>query len=264
MRSLRYILSLVLAALLLAGCRSGLSLKKSDRLETKELLNTLLNEPPVTEFTSSISLNVNGTRLSGQLRMRRDRSIQINASMLGLVEVARIEMLPDMVIVMDRVHNLYSVCHYAFLPYHNESGLDFDAIQALLWNRIFSPGMTEKKEIEKHLSLVNPDENGGISFKEHDYGYLFETDGKSRLNAVSKKGSGYDIRVDYSCFSSPVQDWDYPQEMRFHIGTADAKVDASVKLSSLSVERKNWPDRTQVSSRMKEIPLEELLDNLGL
>ena len=80
------------------------------------MIHSLLEAPPVQELTSSLSLNLSGTKVSGQLRMRRGRSIQISASMLGLVEVARIEFLPDMVVIMDKFHNLYSVCHYADIP----------------------------------------------------------------------------------------------------------------------------------------------------
>ena len=72
------------------------------------MIHSLLEAPPVQELTSSLSLNLSGTKVSGQLRMRRGRSIQISASMLGLVEVARIEFLPEMVVIMDKFHNLYS------------------------------------------------------------------------------------------------------------------------------------------------------------
>lgn len=263
MSRLRYILPLLLAAVLIVGCRSSRSVKKEEGPDTAGLIRSLLDEPPVNEFTSTLSMNINGTKLNGQLRMRRDRSIQINVSMLGLVEVARIEFLPDMVVVMDRLHNQYAVSHYAFLPYRNESGLDFDGVQALFWNRLFSPGIP-KEDTERHLKLIYPDENGSFSFVESEYGYRFATDGKSRLNAVSKKGDGYSIRVDYSGFSCPVKDWDYPQELLFHIETSDTKLEVSARISSISAESKKWPDRTQVSGRMKEITLDELLDNLGL
>ena len=132
MRVFRYILPVLLAALLLGGCRSSSALKKQKEKQEQEdarLIHSLLEAPPVQELTASLSLNLNGTKVSGQLRMRRGRSIQISASMLGLVEVARIEFLPEMVVVMDKFHNVYSVCHYADLPYRNELGLDFEVVQ---------------------------------------------------------------------------------------------------------------------------------------
>ena len=111
MRALRYILPLLTAALLLSSCRTiSTARKEKDRQEESDrLVHTLMEAPPVNELTASLSFNLQGTKVSGQLRMRCGRSIQISASMLGLMEVARIEFLPDMVVVMDRVHNLYSV-----------------------------------------------------------------------------------------------------------------------------------------------------------
>lgn len=264
MRYVRYILPLLLTVFVLAGCRSTSSFKKEKQEDSSQLITVLMDEPPVQEFTSSLSLSFNGTRLNGQLRMRRGHSIQISASMLGLVEVARIELLPDMVVVMDRVNNLYSVCHYADLPYRNELELDYDEIEALLWNRLFVPGLERKQDAARYISVIKTDENGVVTLREKNAGYMFETDGTDRLNAVLKKGDGYSFRIDYSDFSSADKQWIYPMGINVMVQTSDKDVKAGAKLSSLSVESRNWPDRTQVSRRMKQVTLDELLDNLGL
>ena len=264
MRALRYILPLLLVLLVLAGCRSTRTLKKEKQVDSEQLLSVLMEEPAVQEFTSSLSMSFNGTKLSGQLRMRRGRSIQISASMLGLVEVARIELLPDMVVVMDRVHNLYSVCHYADLPYRNQLELDFAEVEALLCNRLFVPGLERKKDAGRYVSVINTDENGIVTLREKNSGYMFETDGVNCLNAVLKKGDGYSFRIDYFDFVQPSKDWNYPMGINIIVETSGSDVTAGVRLSSLSVDSRNWPDRTQVSRRMKQVTLDELLDNLGL
>ena len=262
---LRNILPLLLAIILLGGCRSARTVKK-ERVtpETDLLIAELVKEPPVSELTASLSMSLNGTRVSGQLRMRRGHSVQISASMLGLVEVARIEFLPDMVVVMDRMHNLYSVCHYADIPYRNELGVDFEMVQALLWNRLFSPGTPQSHDIGSRLSAINPDEKGLISFTEPEYGYRFQTDEKRRLSAVGKSGGGYKFNMGYSDFGSPVTGWQYPQTLSIHVEASTTVADVQVKLSSVSTERKTWSDRTAVTRRMKQVSLEELLDNLDL
>ena len=83
MRSLRYILPFLIAALFLGGCRSQSALKKQKAKEEQEsarMIHALLEAPPVNELTASLSLNLSGTKVSGQLRMRRGRSIQLSAS----------------------------------------------------------------------------------------------------------------------------------------------------------------------------------------
>lgn len=267
MRLIRYILPLVLAALMLAGCRSSSALKKKQEQQEQEsarLVHVLLEKPPVQELTSSLSLNLNGTRVSGELRMRRGSSIQISASMLGLVEVARIEFLPEMVVVMDRFHNLYSVCHYADIPYRNELGLDFEVVQALLWNRIFSPGSANLTDASTRLRVDRMDEQGVVYIKDIECGYQFETDGKERVEAISKKEGGYKFRIDYSDFTAVSGKWMYPLSLTAVVNTSDSDINVSVKMTSVSTEKKNWPDRTQVTRRMKQVSLDELLDNLNL
>ena len=65
---LRNILPLLLAVILLGGCRSARTVKK-ERVtpETDLLIAELVKEPPVSELTASLSMSLNGTRVSGQL-----------------------------------------------------------------------------------------------------------------------------------------------------------------------------------------------------
>ena len=265
MRQLRYILPVLIAALFLGGCRSANALKRQKGDEEKEssrLIHTLIAPPPVSELTASLSLNINGNKVSGQLRMRRGRSIQLSASVLGLMEVARIEFLPDMVVVMDRYHNLYSVCHYADIPHRNELGLDFEEVQALLWNRIFCPGYPEEVDAASRLEVGKADEAGKVRIKEKEYGYTFVTDGSERLETVMKSSGGYSFRMDYSDFTALSGSWRYPLELSVEITSSGITNKASVKMSSVSVEKKSWADRTQVTRRMKQVSFDELLDYL--
>ena len=260
MRFLRYILPVVLAAFLLGSCRSTSSLRKQKEKEEKEnvmFVHSLLEPPPVQELTASISVDVGGNRVNGSLRMRRDRSIQISASMLGLVEVARIEFLPDMVVVTDRIHNVYTVCHYAEIPYRNELGLSFDVVQAMLWNRIFVPESADIADASSRLIMDSPDAGGSVSIK-------FLTDGKKSLNATSKSGSGYSFRIDYTDFTEVSGSWKFPFGLGIELNLSGSLYKISAKLSSVSAENKNWADRTAVSRRLRQVSLDEFLDNLDL
>ena len=267
MRSLRYILPVLIAALLLGGCRSQSALKKQKAKEEQEsarLIHNLLEAPPVQELTASLSLNLSGTKVSGQLRMRRGRSIQVSASMLGLVEVARIEFLPDMVVIMDKFHNLYSVCHYADIPYRNEFGLDFEMVQAFFWNRIFAPGSANTADASTRLFLDRTDEQGNSYIKDIEYGYEFVANSGQRLESINKSGSGYRFHMDYTDFTALSGKWEYPLGLNFQVKVSDTDVNVQARMSSVSTDNKTWPDRTQVTRRMKQVTLEELVDNLDL
>ncbi len=269
MRAFRYILfPLLFAGLLLSGCRSSSSIRKNKeagQLEDSRLIHSLLAAPEAEELTASLSVNVQGTRITGQLRMRRDKSIQISASVLGLMEVARIEFLPEMVVVIDRYHNLYSVCHYADIPYRNELGLDFEVVQALLWNRLFSPGSANPADAATRLLVQSADEKGILSIKDMECGYTFTTDVKGRLASVSKSVNGDMFSIGYADFSRIPGISEFPAELSVSLPDKTSVLgQLDIKLSSLSTEKKNWQDRTQVSRRMRQVTLDELLDNMNI
>ena len=269
MRAFRYILfPLLFAGLLLSGCRSSSSIRKNKeagQLEDSRLIHSLLAAPEAEELTASLSVNVQGTRITGQLRMRLDKSIQISASVLGLMEVARIEFLPEMVVVIDRYHNLYSVCHYADIPYRNELGLDFEVVQALLWNRLFSPGSANPADAATRLLVQSADEKGILSIKDMECGYTFTTDVKGRLASVSKSVNGDMFSIGYADFSRIPGISEFPAELSVSLPDKTSVLgQLDIKLSSLSTEKKNWQDRTQVSRRMRQVTLDELLDNMNI
>jgi len=266
MKVCKIIFPLVLLMFILSGCGSVSSLKKKghDDSGANHLISSLLAPPPVTELTASYSTTVEGTRISGQIRMRRDHSIQINANVLGLMEVGRIEFLPDRVIIMDRVHNLYTVCYYVDIPYRNDIGLDYYMIEALFWNRLFSPGSDDIIGASARLKEGSPDMYGNVPVTEMEYGYLFKTDGKSRLLSSVKSGKSYEVSMNYSDFRDVLAGYEYPGGMAINLKFPKTNLTLNLKLSQISVEKKNWPDMTQISSRMKQVSFEMLIESLGL
>lgn len=267
MRLCNYIFPLLVLLLFLSGCGSMSSLNKKDRsvaVDTRKLITGLLSAPPVTELTASYSSSVNGARISGQIRMRRDHSIQISANLLGLMEVGRIEFLPDRIIIVDRVHNVYSACYYADIPYRNEIGLDFYMVEALFWNRLFSPGAEDNVKAASRLKTGSPFSNGNVPVTETEYGYQFVTDGVSRLVSSVKSGKSYKVAVDYSDFRDIKAGYMFPNTLLLNLTFPDITLPLNIRMSQISVEKKNWPDMTQISSRMKKVTLDDFLDGLGL
>lgn len=252
-----------LLILLLGGCRTSRTVSKTVDTEEQRLVTKLLDSPSASELTASLSMNISGRKVSGQLRMRRDRCIQLSASVLGLMEIFRVELFPDRVVVMDRVHNLFSVCHYADIPYRNELGLDFEVVQAILWNRIFSPGSANNVDASTRINYLNSTPDGINSFREVECGYTFLSDGKNLISTL-KEGSGFKFRLDYSDFTALLKDFVYPLEQTYSLDTNSSFFKVLVKLSSVSAGIGSWPDQTSISRRMKQVALDELLDNLEI
>ena len=264
-------LTLIIAVLLtfsMSGCGTSDKVHKSGAASADlhtETLKKLSKVENASELTARFSLNVSGRKASGQLRMRRDRSVQIGISLLGLVEVVRIEFLPEKVVIMDRTTNRYTVCHYADLPLRNELGLDFNVVQALFWNRLFSPGVADETELLSNIVYNGTDElNGSSVFKERVYDYLFKVNPDRNLTLTSKTVSGSGLSVGYSDFRAVTEGFVFPMTLNLEMAGGANPLFATLTLSSVSTAKGNWPDETGVGRRMTKVTLDELTEGLSL
>ena len=70
--------------------------------------------------------------------------------------------------------------------------------------------------------------------------------------------------MDYTDFTALSGKWEFPLGLNFQVKVSDTDVNVQARMSSVSTDNKTWPDRTQVTRRMKQVSLEELVDNLDL
>lgn len=250
----------------LTGCRSvkqaggKAGTVKSEYMETAR---KMLSAPSVTEFTTPATYGLSGTKVGGQIRMRRDQSIQLGVSVL-IADVARAEFLPDKVIITDRVHNRYSVCHYADIPYRNELGLDFNVIQAIMWNRMFVPGYPDADDAALRLNDVSETEDGNIIYREKEYGYMFTVNSKGNLVQTGNTSSQFSFRIDYSDFQTLGEDYCLSKSLLLTVTTPSRTIKATLEMTSPNTQIRTWANETPVSSRQKRVTLDELIDGLGI
>lgn len=252
----------------ITGCRSvkqaaGGKNEDKSRAAYLETARKLLSAPTVTELTSPADYALSGTRVGGQVRMRRDQSIQLGVTVL-IAEVARVEFLPDKAVITDRIHNRYSVCHYADIPYRNELGLGFDVIQAMLWNRMFVPGYSDADDAISFITGIEASEDGTVTYKESEYGYMFKVNSKGELVQTGKTVSNYSFRIDYSDRQSLASDYTFPKSLDITLTTPSRTINATLEMTSPNTQIKTWANETPVSSRLKKVTIEELLDGLNL
>lgn len=116
---------------------------KDKAMKTNFLRKVYDNEVFAKSISSKIKFTVNvGSKdisVSGSLKMKKDEVIRIQLSPLDLVEVGRIEFAPDYVLFMDRINKEYVKVGYGEVDFLKRNGLDFYALQALFWNRLFVP-----------------------------------------------------------------------------------------------------------------------------
>lgn len=255
----------VLLVLSLAGCRSARQAQTGESARSDsyaEVARKLAEAPSETELTAKMSVTVRQTSMGGQIRMRWNEAVQVSVSLLGLAEIARVEFLPDKVVVVDRVNRRYSVCSYADFPGRNYTGLDFNVVQCLFWNRLFAPGKDGAGNIASSMRLQDSSESAMV-LKEREYGYLFNVRKvNSLLTRVAKTESGSGITMEYSAFTRVSDNLIFPTVMDVDIDADILDESARIVLSSIDVKKGSWASQSKISTNLKKVGLDDLIKGI--
>ncbi|MCQ2083028.1 MAG: DUF4292 domain-containing protein [Bacteroidaceae bacterium] len=265
MRRITAFCAVLLAAFVLAGCST---MKKSMQPAVADsgaqLVKRLSGEPPVSELTASVRYELSGHSLSGQLRMRRGRCIQLSAGLLG-IEAFRVELFPDHVMIMDRTGSRYVECHYADLPLRNSIGFDYNMLEAVFWNRLFSPECQTEDDILSAMKVGKRMADGSLEIRDAECDNVFRTDAGGHLVEFRKSGPGWNFSVDYSGFSEVDGGYEFPAMIGISLSMPGmSELTAGMKLSGLSVQPGTWKDETRPTRRMKPVSMDDILELLEL
>lgn len=94
--------------------------------------------------TGKVALNLNtgsskNTKLSATLRMKKGEVIQLSVAPLLGIEVARLEISPERILAVDRLHKQYVEVSFEDLNRMANLNLSFNVLQSLFMNEIFCP-----------------------------------------------------------------------------------------------------------------------------
>ena len=124
--------------MILSSCRSSKQVATTtDDLKAKEVMwpqkvtSAVVNTGTVTS-KMNIELFVDGKRISvgGNCNLKRDEAIQLSVSLLGFMEVGRLELTPDYLLLINRAERQYVKVNYSDVPYLRQVGIDFYSLQA--------------------------------------------------------------------------------------------------------------------------------------
>lgn len=132
---------------LLASCRSSKNMAKGDAVSSKvETISQARKAPAHKEMASKVRVKItaDGKDMStnGQLKMRWGDVIQISLvdPLLGVMEVGRMEVSKDSVLVIDRVNKRYISETYQKLSTLAGRTITFEDVEDLFWNQVQSTG----------------------------------------------------------------------------------------------------------------------------
>lgn len=270
-KRLYHILGIAVLVFLLASCSSTQSLKKSQSIEgmteTEYVESVISHAGGWDALTAKMALSIDWegkgtTKVNGTLRIKKGEVIQLSIAPLLGIEVARAEISPDGVLVIDRMNKRYVEVSFAEVKVLANADLDFHTLQALFLNELFLPGKDDltSRDASSFRVEVGLD---GVTLdvkKAKRFSYRFLTQAPEALlkeSCIGLMNTPYRLKWEYAGFR-PLDAKLFPSEMQVSFLGTKKPVKASFALSRLSTNA-DWDTHTEVSKRYEKVELEDIL-----
>lgn len=258
--------------ILIASCKSSKTASTSSGMgalaDMEYLEEVTINNPSIPALSSKVklSLDLNGKKVSvnGNLRMKKDDLIQISiVPMLG-IEVARLEITKDSVLIIDRMNKQYVHMPISQITMLANTDLNYYALQSLFFNEVFLPGKQTigQKDLSDFTVKRGKDETHIRIKKSRDFNYDFITETETaRLTATQiNSRSKYQLNWKYGDFKS-VDGINFPSLMNISFDGTGKPMKAELALSRMAADNGRIAP-TSVSGKYKQISSEELIKRL--
>lgn len=234
--------------------------------------NAVYSKNVVSKIKCTIQTGGNNISVGGSLHMRRDEVIRIQLVPLGLMEAGRLEFSKDHVLLVDRINKEYVKASYSDVDFLKRNGLDFYALQALFWNQLYVPG-TQKitdSSLKSFVAELDDATDAKVSTTYGKMSYVWTADKQTALiknvNAKYTGGNGdTSVNCQYSGFKS-LGTKQFPTGIYLTMSTKLVKnacnMSLNLQLNTLSTDS-DWDAETTISSRYRQVSVEEILSKLG-
>ena len=270
-RRIFQLLGVALMVAILASCSATKSIKKSHSIEgmteTEFVENVIENASGWEALTAKMSLTLDlgrkgETKVSGTLRIKKGKVVQLSIAPLLGIEVARAEISPNGILVIDRMNKRYVEVSFAEVKALAKADLDFHTLQALFLNELFLPGKDDLTPRDASSFRVEPEMEGvWLNVKRAKrFGYHFLTEAPEALlkeSYIGLNGTPYGLRWKYDDFRA-LERKQFPVDMKLAFEGGKKPVKAAFALSRLSTNG-DWEARTEVSKKYEKVELEEIL-----
>lgn len=192
-----------------------------------------------------LNANIKGKTFSagGNMKIKRGEGLQISINALGgLIEVARIEMTPEKMLLIYRLGREYAEVRYSEIEAFRSLGLDYSMLEAILMNEVFAP---EENILDKALAKMDVKAaNGEIILttpRSRNMQYNFHIE-QSSGSLVLTRGD-YNSSVSVDCNYADFTDFagrSFPRQINFSVADMALNLslssikDGSLKLTSES------------------------------
>lgn len=211
-------------------------------LDAQPAVNTMMTA----KCTYDVTFGSKSIAMGGSIKMQRDRLIQLSVTMLGLMEVVRIEFTPDNVTIIDRINKRYIEGTYEQVDFARANNLDFNVAQALFWGQLFVPGQTQP--LPSSFALTGTGDTGVLTARSEDLSVNFVTTLSTGIirqtNITRTRGKGPSVNMQYTArqkgglptqFTLSTEGLDTPMQLAFSL--SGIKTDTGADLQPTVIDK---------------------------
>lgn len=279
----------IILVMAMASCRSSKKATQGDDIATsttsqvstkpsteeKTVAAVIANQQTAKGLHGRVGLKLrygsSSASASGQIKMKRDECILVTVMALGIMEVGRMELTPQHLVVLDRVNKQYLQVGWSEVPELANAGVDFSTFQALFWNELFVPGIKGTPAATDFE--VKPEVNGirltpkaaRANTKKLAANFLVGTSTSlvQQTNVVPTDGQS---RMNFQCTYS---DWGklggkkFPKEMFLNVNEGSKNYSLTLSHSNLQTDETLDISPTRVPTGYKRVTLEQIVKMLA-
>ncbi|MDD3979275.1 MAG: DUF4292 domain-containing protein [Proteiniphilum sp.] len=241
------VLFFLLVILLMAACKSRQQYIYStapveDKTHNELFRDIIASEFSFQTFTAKLNMNLTSGKKSlssrANIRIVKDNALQISIQPLFGVEMFRLFINPDTVVLLDRMNKRYVMEPIAQLKEHYPVGFDFYTMQSVFTNALFVSGkeQVEAADYRRFSYTRTSDQNYYLTAKDQTSGidYAFTVNGDDRITFThllqpEKKQS---LQWGYNNFAL-FNEISFPLKMQISLSSTSRKVDAELLFSDV-------------------------------
>jgi hypothetical protein len=261
------IVAMAVMLLLLMGMNGCASSKKgavSNGVSIKELKSLSAINSNISNLSAKIKLSakIDGKEFSanGNIKIKRGEGLIISINALGgLIEVGRVEMTSEKMLLIYRLGREYAEVRYKDVAALNRLGINYSMLEAILLNELF---VSEGKSIEKELAQMDVTvANGEILLsteRKNGIKYSFHIEQSSGCLQLTQ--GDYNSKVNVNCNYSDFVDTDgrlFPRQVRFSVANSLLEL----KFTNLKTDNFKLNRTTELSS-YKKVDISTLLKGI--
>lgn len=193
------------------------------------------------KLNMTFSTGIKTISSKGNLRIINNEAIMLSVQPLFGIEMFRLYVEPDYLIILDRMNKRYVKESFQELKEKNPIGFNFYSLQSLFTNCLFIPeqndiSLQDYTKFKYSASMDNYHLSARDKKSKIDYSFSVNGNDQITLTQLYLPKKGYSLQWNYDQFSL-MRNLFFPHEMKISASTQKLKLDTSFSLSDINLNQ---------------------------